>query len=190
MKRYLALGFAVALLTSIGCDGCGSSDESDDESKAAQKVEAPNEPATPQADKSPDEPKEPPKPSQWNATITGEDTNLDLGGRIVNGIERGDPSGTGDSTLVVQMMPEPGKGGSTSGQIILRGFLAPDQKKGKLDVIRADVTIPSEKMVCTDADEFDIYIDKYTEFQLVGSMEGTLACEDGKTYEFSGDFRD
>ncbi|MGM0558903.1 MAG: hypothetical protein ACQEVA_21120, partial [Myxococcota bacterium] len=98
--------------------------------------------------------------------------------------------GTGDSTLVIQMQPEPNDASATAGRMIVRGFAGTKTKTGKLDVIRVDVVVPSAELTCTDADAFEVFIDKYTDFQVEGSLEGTLACKDGETYEISGDFRD
>lgn len=189
MKRYLGVLLAVALLSFVGCDGCGSSDEkaadetSGETEKTRQKVEQ-------SEDDEPEEPPEPPKPSEWSMTITGEEKSVDVGGPIVNAVERSDPSGTGDATLVIQMQPQPDDASKTAGRMIVRGFMGAKTRTGKLDVIRVDVVVPSADLVCTDADEFDVFIDKYTDFQVEGSLEGTLACEDGETYEISGDFRD
>ena len=191
MKRYIVALFAAALLVSVGCDGCGSSEdkgeESGDESTAAQQVDQPDK-AT--EDDQPDKPKEPPKPSEWSASITGEEKSADIGGPIVNAVDRSDPSGTGEKTLVIQMQPEPNDASKTSGRMIIRGFMGAKSETGKLDVIRVDVVVPSAELTCTDADVFDVFIDKYTEFQVEGSFEGTLACKDGKTYDVSGTFRD
>jgi hypothetical protein len=189
MKRYLGVFLAAALVVTVGCDGCGSSDEKV-EDKASEEAEQLKQQIEQPEDDEPDKPEEPPKPSEWSMTITGEDTNVEIGGPIVNAVERADPSGTGDSTLVIQMQPRPNDASKTAGRMIVRGFTGAKTKTGKLDVIRVDVGVPSADLTCTDADAFDVFIDTYTEFQLEGSLEGTLACEDGKTYEISGDFRD
>jgi hypothetical protein len=191
MKRYLAVVLAAVFFVSVGCDGCGASkDDTDDKTQTAAQEQVEPGSADESEDDSPDKPEEPPKPSEWSATITGEEKSFEIGGPIVNGVDRSDPSGTGERTLVVQMQPRPDDASKTAGRMIIRGFLGAKTETGKLDVIRVDVMVPSADMTCTDADAFDVVIDKYTEFQLEGTFEGTLACKDGKTYDISGTFRD